>query len=217
MKKTIILLVLSSIVHLSGYAQQKYEKELYVGASAGMNFASVSFAPRVNTKMLQAYTGGLLVRWNTENFLGLQAEINYSQHGWNERFDDTKYNYSRTINYVELPFFTHIYFGSNKVRGFVNLGPKISYALSESTDSNLGDEKPNNINVQHDMPIENKLGWGLCGGPGLEIHTGIGVFSLEGRYYYSLGDIYKSKKIDPFATSAHQVMTVKLAYMIRLK
>ena len=88
--------------------------------------------------------------------------------------------------------------------------------MSESTKSNLNGAEPNRNNMQHDMPIEKKFDWGLCGGPGLELSTGIGHFLLEGRYYYALGDIYGSQKKDPFARSASQTIGVKFTYLFPL-
>lgn len=212
------LFLAASLLFLSigdGLAQNNtFKQELSVGASFGMNFSSISFAPKVNQKMKQGYQGGVTLRWITENHLGLQAELNYAQQGWEEEFEEQpEYQYSRTINYVELPFLTHIYFGVNRFKFFFNLGPKIGYALSESTVSNLNGAEPNRNNMQHDMPIEKKFDWGLCGGPGLELSTGIGHFLLEGRYYYALGDIYGSQKKDPFARSASQTIGVKFTYL----
>lgn len=212
------LFLAASLLFLSigdGQAQNNtFKQELSVGASFGMNFSSISFAPKVNQKMKQGYQGGVTLRWITENHLGLQAEVNYAQQGWEEEFEEQpEYQYSRTINYVELPFLTHIYFGENRFKFFFNLGPKIGYALSESTVSNLNGAEPNRNNMQHDMPIEKKFDWGLCGGPGLELSTGIGHFLLEGRYYYALGDIYGSQKKDPFARSASQTIGVKFTYL----
>ena len=144
-----------------------------------------------------------------------QAELNFIQHGWDEKFEDQpQYKYSRTINYFELPILTHIYFGSKRFRVFVNLGPKIGYAFGEKTDENLNGAKPNTENEQHDMPIEKKFDWGLCGGPGIELRTGIGSFLLEGRYYYALGDIFNSRKEDYFSKSSSQVISAKITYMI---
>ena len=64
------------------------------------------------------------------------------------------------------------------------------------------------------MPLEKKFDWGLCGGPGFELRTGIGSFLLEGRYYYALGDIFNSRKEDYFSKSSSQVISAKLTYMI---
>lgn len=217
-KKLFILTIIGLVPWLAGQAQTSFRQELAVGASFGMNFSSVTFMPKVQQGMLMGFNGGLTIRWNTEANLGLQAEINYSQQGWEEDFSDNPQvsglKYSRTINYIELPFFTHIYFGGKRIKVFVNLGPKIGYAISENSDENLNGAEPNKTNAQHTMPIEQKFDWGLCGGPGLELRTGIGYFLLEGRYYYALGDIYHSQKKDVFSKSAGQVISVKLTYLL---
>ena len=171
----------------------------------------------VQQKMKLGYTGGVTLRWVTEKNLGLQAELNFAQQGWNEMFEDQpEYKYSRTINYLELPILTHIYFGNKNFRFFINLGPKIGYALGEKTDENLNGASPNTENTQHDMAIEKKFDWGLCGGPGIEIRTGIGSFLLEGRYYYALGDIFNSRQEDYFSKSASQVFSAKISYLMPL-
>lgn len=219
MKKRIVTWAAALLAMVAGSAgaQQTFRQELAVGGSFGMNFSSVSFVPKVQQGMRIGYAGGATLRWITEKNLGLQAELNFTQHGWKEDFEEQpQYEYERALNYVEVPFLTHIYFGSRRVHVFVNLGPKIGYLLGESTKSNLGGAEPNKNNAQHDMPVEKKFDWGLCGGPGLEIRTGAGSFLLEGRYYYALGDIYGNQKKDPFPKSASQVISVKLTYLFPL-
>ena len=67
--------------------------------------------------MKLGFNGGATIRWNTEPNLGIQAELNFTQHGWEEKFEEKpQYKYSRTVNYMELPFLTHIHFGSKRVR-----------------------------------------------------------------------------------------------------
>ena len=217
--KYIFLLAFLFVALGNSLAQDgKFKRELDVGASFGMNFSSVSFSPKVDQKMLQAYNGGLILRWITEKHLGLQAEVNFTQQGWEEEFEEQpQYQYSRTINFIEIPFLTHIYFGSDRFRFFVNLGPKIGYALGESTSSNLDGAEPNKNNEQHNLKVQKKFDWGLCGGPGIELRTGIGHFILEGRYYYALGDLMNSTKSDPFAKSSIQNISAKVAYLFRVK
>lgn len=196
-------------------AQETFRQELAVGASMGANFSSVTFNPSINEGMLMGINGGATIRWITEKNLGLQAELNFSQQGWKEQFDEPGYKYSRTINYIELPIMTHIYFGSKRFNAFLNLGPKIGYAISESTDQNIdGATTTQKHTEQYNLPVQQKFDWGLCGGPGVELRTGIGYFLLEGRYYYALGDIFNSRKEDYFSKSASQVFSVKLTYLI---
>lgn len=217
--KYLLILCLSAMIHFSGQAQdKKKEQELAVGGSFGVNFSSVSFMPKVDQKMRMGYNGGATLRWITEKHLGLQTEINFTQQGWEEEFENQpQYTYNRCINYVEVPFLTHIYFGSRRFHFFINLGPKIGYILGEKTESNLDGAEPNRNNAQHDLPVQKKFDWGLCGGPGLELRTGIGSFILEGRYYYALGDLMNSTKSDPFAKSSIQNISARLTYLFPIK
>ena len=164
MTKKIFVAIFLCMASLSICHAQKstFKQELAVGASFGLNFSSVSFAPKVPTKMKLGFNGGATIRWNTEPNLGIQAELNFTQHGWEEKFEEKpQYKYSRTVNYMELPFLTHIHFGSKRVRVFVNLGPKIGYALSESTESNLNGEperEPSGRTTYIGSPKEVRLG-----------------------------------------------------------
>lgn len=207
-------------VIMSVQAQKsKFPQEISVGASFGMNFSSVSFNPRVYTKMKQGYNGGLVLRWNTEKNLGLQTELNFSQQGWDEEFEDNPtYKYGRTINYFEIPFFTHIYFGSKRFKFYINLGPKLGYAFSEKTDTNPNEANQNpGANQQHDLAIQKRFDWGLCGGPGFELRTGIGYFLLEGRYYYALGNIFNTRQSDFFSQASSQVISARIIYLLPIR
>lgn len=215
-KRSLITVIICLIAVSSAQAQKDFRQELAVGASFGVTFSSVSFSPeKVKESQLMGFNGGATIRWITEKNLGLQGELNFTQQGWKEKFDDPGQKYSRTINYVELPILTHIYFGSKRFHAFLNLGPKIGYAISESTESNInGATTSQSTTAQHDLPVQQKFDWGLCGGPGIELRTGIGYFILEGRYYYALGDIFRSRKEDPLPKSAGQVISAKLTYLL---
>lgn len=225
-KKSVIVILFSLLYFAVSYAQEPFKRELSIGFGGGVNLSSIAFTPKVDQGKLLGMQGGVTIRWITEKNLGLTAELNYTQQGWKEDFSEitdengnptaTGYRYSRTINYIEMPFMTHIYFGGKRVRFTINIGPKIGYAISESTDENLNGKEIGRVYAQHDMPIENKLDWGICGGPGIELRTGIGSFLLEGRYYFALGNIYGSQKQDFFPKSNGQVISVRLSYLVNL-
>lgn len=212
-------------------AQEAFNRELAVGFGGGVNLSSVNFVPKIQQSMKMGMHGGATIRWITEKNLGLMAEINYAQQGWKEDLplmdaesgSSDRFSYERTINVIEVPFMTHIYFGGKRTRFFINVGPKIGYVVSESTSQNVnGATIPSSDDIvyvteQHGMPVERKFDWGLCGGPGVELRTGIGSFLLEGRYYYALGDLYGNLKKDPFPKSSQQVISVKLSYLFTVK
>mgnify|MGYP002517109892 CR=1 FL=1 len=152
---------------------------------------------------------------------GIQAELNYSQRGWNEKIEDGSENtYSRTMNYIEVPLLAHLAFGKDALdkgaKFFINMGPQVAFFLNEkekmSEDWNPA-YRPNGVNQQYGKWVENKFDYGLLGGLGMELSTKAGHFLLEGRYYYGLADFWGSTKKDEFGRSGHSYMGVKLTYL----
>ena len=211
-------------------AQREYSPNFAIGGKAGATLSSVSFSPEVHTKFSQGFTMGIAARYTEEKYFGLIAEVNFTQRGWADDFardEAPQFNYTRTLNYISIPLLTHIYFGSNKVRGFVNLGPEVGFMLSNSISANFDYENYSSIpdfpqgyrnNEQLNMPIDRKFDYGILGGAGVEFiirrkHS----IMLEGRYYFGLGNIYKDSKRDFFAASRNQSIEISLKYMIRVR
>ena len=125
--KWVALVVLFIVTNAYLQAQQykTFEPKLTLGVGAGPVFTSVDFVTAVPQNTTQGLSGGVSLRYITEKHLGLLAELNYTQRGWTEDFSEAPKNpdhsYSRTLNYIELPLMTHIYFG-NKVKFIVNIG-----------------------------------------------------------------------------------------------
>ena len=125
--------------------------EMYVGASAGATGSMIFFNPTVAQTYIQGYTGGLMFRYIAEKNVGVQAELNFSQGGWKEA------EFSRQLNYIELPFLTHIYIGK-KTRFIINAGPKVAYLLSDRVISNSS----SSTDVRISSSPENSFDYGLC-------------------------------------------------------
>ncbi|MFV0417451.1 MAG: porin family protein [Dysgonomonas sp.] len=228
-KKHIISLLLFLLITTASAQKKQFKPEWNVGIGFGPTFSSMSFETsksvrNLNTKNKQQFLGGIAVRYLSEKNLGLIAELNYSQQGWAQDFRDTpQYEHSHQLNYFELPILTHIYFG-DKVRFIVNLGPKLSFLLSDSEKINQklidylasGGFPQGSPSYQYYHMAERKIDYGLMGGIGLEFQSGIGNFALEGRYTFGLGDIYNNSKADYFTRSANRVLSVKLTYYVKL-
>ena len=60
-----------------------------------------------------------------------------------------------------------------------------------------------------------KIDYGLTGGVGLELETGVGNLNLEGRYYFGLGDLFESRR--SLSRSAHRLIEAKLTYYIQIR
>ena len=216
----------------------EHRNTLSVGVNGGYNLTSIRFTPKVVQSMKGGINGGLTVRYTVEKYFStiasIQAEINYSQLGWKENIQDVNDNavinattglaeqYERTINYVQIPFMAHLAWGrENKgINFFVNAGPQLGIYLSESTKTNFDwanrnmTDRANTIVAQDTMKVENMFDYGIAAGAGIEwAIPKVGRFTLEGRYYYGLGNIYGDSKRDYFASSNFGTITIKLGYL----
>jgi hypothetical protein len=224
------ILVFLGVAPLHAQKKNPFKGELYLGAGAGGLFSKVDFVPGVPLAFKQGIHGGMSAKYISEKNLGLIMELNFAQRGWKEEFDpSTDFSYSRTLNYIEMPFMTHVYFGE-KMRFVVNAGPqvslligdsqKMSQALSDDVDARREAASPGvRIGMQYKGMYEPKrIDYGLIGGIGMEFKTGIGDFDLEGRYYFGLGDIFTSRRSEQayFSRSAFRIIEAKLTYYIRI-
>ena len=148
------------------------------------------------------------------------------QRGWEENYENTDYQYRRTINYLEIPVLAHVYFG-NRGKFFFNVGPEISFALSESTNSNFDYNNVASIKNHPALkreyselttPIQNKIDFGICAGLGGEFNIATKhSVTLEARFYYGIGNIYKSGRRDPFRASNGMTIGITAGYWLRIK
>lgn len=222
------LALLAGAVAVAGnaVAETHYKPHISVGGHAGMSMSRMSFAPSVPQSWAQGITVGAQARYAEEKIFGLIAELNFEQRGWKEKFEDNpELEYSRTLNYIELPIMTHIYFGSSRTKFFVNLGPEFCYMIGSSISSNFDYRNPEAAGLpasrrvnQMAMEIQHKFDYGICAGLGVEWWAAPrhSVY-LEGRFYYGLGNIYNSSKADEFSASRGMSLTVTAGYNFRLK
>lgn len=201
-------LFLFIVLNASLSAQSMLAKpEVYVGISGGATSSMVFFNPSISQGFLVGYNTGVAFRYIAEKNVGLQAEINYSQRGWRE----SSGAYTRQLNYIELPFMTHIYIG-NKVQFVVNLGPKISYLLSENVLINTTTD----TDTQHITKIQNPFDYGLCGGLGIQFKANKSVFQLDTRANFGLSDVFSNDKRDFFDASNNFNISLNLAYYFQI-
>ena len=199
---------------------------LEIGLAGGMTINRMETQPIIRQFFHQGINGGVNIRYISERYFNMicaaQLEVNFAQRGLKEDFDDKSNNsYMRTLNYVEIPFFAHLAFGKER-RGFqffINLGPQIGYLLGDS-ENYIGqwntNERPTSIQPIYGKSVDNKFDYGIAGGLGIEFKSKIGNFSLEGRYYYGLSDIFNNSKSDDFARSANNSIYARLGYSVTL-
>ncbi len=219
--------ILAVVAALLVTAQTHYEGNISVGGKAGATLSRVNFNPTVQQVMLPGVTTGVMFRYIEEKNFGLIAELNVTQRGWKENFEESNYKYNHSFTYLELPIMTHIYFGSRRVKGFFNLGPEINVMLGDGIKSNFSYQDAAVLDYflsdtrhieQMSMKVDNRLDYGICAGAGLEL----GLNSkhsllLEGRFYYGLTDVFPNHKTDIFSSSNSMTIMVTLGYLYRLK
>jgi hypothetical protein len=135
----------------------------------------------------------------------IQLELNYANLGWKELIEDGSGNtYQRSLNYIQMPMLMHMGWGREQrgVKFFINAGPQIGLYIDGSEEYGGGvwdtANRPNGVVYQYGKEVENSFDYGIAGGLGLELSTGIGHFLLEGRYYYGLGDVFDNSKKGDF-------------------
>ena len=228
MKRLLTILAIALITS-SLYAQVgELRNNLAVGFNGGYNLSSVDFSPTIKQGLQPGYTGGVTMRYTSEKYFSLicaaQLELNFAQRGWSETIDDGSNNtYSRTTNYIEIPFFAHLGWGKEErgLQFFVNAGPQIGLFLNDTERYGFTQEypwdtssRPNNITQQYGKAVENLLEYGIAGGLGMELKSAVGNFIVEGRYFFGLSDMYGNSKADPFGRSANTTITAKITYLI---
>ncbi len=210
--------------------------EIAIGFNAGVGLNKMSFVPTIRQHFYTGPTAGLTFRYTCEKYFkvvcALQAELNYTRLGWKEDIvsandaplPDT---YQRDLNYVQFPFMARLAMG-REVRGamgYLLLGPQVGWCFGDSerkssqwTLNGAGlPDRPNNMSSQYGMSVERKFDYGITGGLGVELHTKIGHFMIDGRYYYALGDIFNNGKRDVFARSAHGTIIAKFTYLFNVR
>jgi hypothetical protein len=239
MKKLYLILSLAMMPFLSVMSQiGEHRNDFTLGVNGGYILSNVSFTPKVTQGYHGGLTGGLSMRYVCEKYFktiaSVYAEVNYSQLGWKEDILDINNqavinpvtglaeNYSRTINYVQVPILAHLAWGKEYkgVSFFVNLGPQFGFYLSEKTKTNFNvkdcnmNDRVSTVVAQDTMAVENKFDYGIAVGAGMEYTVPkVGHFLVEARYYYGLGNIYGDSKRDYFGSSNFGNIIIKAAYL----
>lgn len=201
---------------------------LSFGAKGGMSLSRVNFQSSVPQKMIGGLVLGASVRYIEEKHFGLIAEVNLEQRGWNEDFRPLEgYSFKKQFTYIQIPFLTHIYFGSDHARFFFNAGPEIGIMIGDKASGNFDYQHANDDEAlqnsfrkieQFTLPVKHKFDYGISAGLGMELNLNPKhAINLEGRFYYGLNDIFANHKTDPFQASSSMSVMITLGYNIRIK
>lgn len=214
-------------ITLSAAAQRYYQPDFAIGVKGGVTLSEMDWQPTVRQKFTPGFTAGIVCRYTEEKMVGLVGELNIAQHGWAENYPaESGLQYSRTFTYLQLPVMTHIFFGREKFKGFVNLGPEVGLLIADRITANFDYTQPHAVpsfprNYRTDqlaMDPGSRFDYGIAGGIGAEMrlqrkHS----LMFEGRFYYGLANVFPAGRRDVFGASRALSIECTLAYMFRLK
>ncbi|MCX4263299.1 MAG: porin family protein [Muribaculaceae bacterium] len=208
------------------FAETHYKPHIAIGARGGVSMGQISFSPSVKQLWNMGSTGAVTFRYTEEKIFGLIAELGWVQRGWKENYELNPFSYNRTLTYINLPILTHIYFGSRRFKGFINLGPQVAYLIGDKisadfdyTNVSAVPNYPSNRRYEQlDMPINSKFDYGICASLGMEFYVQPRhSLLLEARYYYGLGNIFSAKKADVFSASRPMSIEISIGYNFRIR
>lgn len=225
--KKLILILLGLIAGVGGMmAQDHFDSRVWIGARGGITLSEVMFKPAITQKFGLGKTAGVTFRYAEENHFGLIAEVNFVQRGWAEQFEDLPYSYQRTLNYIEVPIMSHIYFG-RRGKFFFNAGPEVAYYLGDHISSNFDIHDTASLpdfnskgrrTEQLTMSVSQKLDFGIVAGLGGEFSINPrNSVSVEARLFYGIGNVMPSGRQDTFSTSNQLSISLTAGYWFRIK
>lgn len=218
LRNLILPLLLLLLPLTAANAQTRFPKERSIGFTGGMVMSKMTFRQEtIPQDNRMGPTFGFVYRYIEEKYFGIQAELLLTQRGWKDRLEDyPDLHFERSMTYIELPVMSHIFFGNNRVRGFVNLGPKLGYFISDKKKTNITPPVDGLTTDHQTLPVSNRFDYGIVGGGGIELRFGVNSLLLEGRYYFGLGDIFPNEKKDVFETSSNQHIGITASWLFHL-
>ncbi|MFI3296409.1 MAG: porin family protein [bacterium] len=205
MKRIAIILffaISTTLLHAQQYPE--YAIGIKGGATASYVYADPTisqYMPPVN------YHAGTQFRMISEKHFGFIVELNYAQRGFSS-YENGAYT-NRRLDYIELPFLTHVTFGQKLCRFFFNLGPSISYMINDVQNITSTSEA-------HTLAV-NKFDYGIAVDLGMEFNTNTGIYTFNIRYSYGLGNIFPSTSSDYYSMSSNQNISASIAYLFPLR
>ncbi len=180
-----------------------------IGVSAGPTIGSFRPYPAVETKSISGlYTGGVSWRYYTSEIaVGcLGVDVEFMQRGFGyapyasfaEEGEEYDY-YTRTINSLMVPIIwqPHVYMINNHVRIFLEAAVTFSYNMASTYVNDPAyryyraeDWKGD---YEYKTARDNRFGYGLMGGFGINYIFGRFEVLCRARYYFGYSDIVKNR------------------------
>ncbi|MGL1887392.1 MAG: PorT family protein [Reichenbachiella sp.] len=193
---TILILVISLSGVSKVHGQEKAQgRKTYIGVKGGYNISTANIYHniyRYNAEIgwNSGFQGGLVVMNFLRHNIGIQAELNYTQKGYVQRFEGQE-DYQANFDYMELPLLFNLHTGKDRLHIFLNAGCYFEY-LVRVKEKNVTSDPGDDDFSHYDESRDPKWGYGYRAGAGVFYDFNFGTLMLEGAFNYSLGNF-----IDP--------------------
>ncbi len=199
----ILALILSVAPFAKGLAQHT------IGINAGPTVGSFRPYPALETKSVAGlYTGGLSWRYYSPQLAvgSVGVDIEFLQRGFSyapyaafTEEGETDYYYTRKLNSIMVPLVwqPHVYMINRRVRLFLDAAITFSYNMSSSYTNDAADHYYHKEDWKGDYIYktarDNRFGYGLMGGVGINYLFGRFEIMARMRYYFGYSDIVKNR------------------------
>jgi len=178
------------------------------GIKGGINYSSVNFKPTVSQELQPGILLGLVYNYQAQALAGIQIEFLYAQYGWTEAFRDEAKFYSRSMNYLEMPFLTNVIIGKKKTHLKLNIGPKFAYLLNETEETNLPEEE----RPYYGVPVTDDFEIGVAVGAAISHLFSFGEIQFDARFNSTLSNLFDPSKDFDLQNSKNQSIAVSIYY-----
>lgn len=171
MKQKFFLLVGALMLTMAAHAQ--WRLGVTVGAASNHYRMDRQYMTDYYLKDRWGLTMGITGQYDINEWLGVRADLNWTQKNHRIGRDRVSMRYDYTNNYLQLPVMASFSFGGKKVRGFCNAGVYGGYWLSSNYDgydynnfSSANYKVKGHVDFNSDR--DQRWDFGLVGGLGVE-------------------------------------------------
>lgn len=210
-----LILSLCLIISLNSFAQEDSRALIghQFGVKGGLNYSSMGFKPGVSQELKPGIYLGGVYNYQAQKAAGVQIEFMYIQYGWVETFSDQSMYYNRDINYLEMPILSNFVLGKRKTHGKFQLGPKLSYVLSDQENTNITDAG----RVYYGWEIKDKMEVGVAIGASISRAFTFGELQLDTRFNISLSNVFDPTDDFELEGAKNRSLSVGLTYWFDAK
>ena len=193
-----ILLTILFLILFSGTVYPQFN----IGLKAGATFSNILYDEKpfqvsnIQTQIKPGIMGGLTFQFINPKNAGLQFELLYMEKGFNTKYDSANNTrYERSIEYISLPFLTHLSFGKKSFQISLILGSYVSYAISSSELLIDGTQEIKRT-YTWDNEIDNRFEFGLQAGIGIRNSFSFGIIEVQGNFSFTFTSLYKWEAVN---------------------